>query len=160
VLASTAPPQPWYSYRQDRSPNYVVRQTDGRQTLKWATAAVPKDWAHVRVTFVWAGGIGWRSQPGGGHFSLSLNGKRVLDFPFVQKTTSWRNEDRSAELRYVVRRTVGEDSLGLFFLTVPASRIGPGRSAELAVTGTAQNSQRWFAVSPYTDVTAREGAVY
>ncbi len=160
VLERTEPLSIWYSYREDKASNYVVRQTDGRQKLRWATAVVPADGSGRAVTFVWAGGIGWRSEPGGGHFSLALNGRHVLDFPFAQTTTSWKSKDGAVRLQYMVRRRVGVDSLGLFFLTVPRSQIRPGQPVELTVTATAQKSRRWFGLSPYTDVVAREREEY
>ncbi len=156
VLEHTEAPGTWYSYREDKARSYTVRQTDGRQKLRWTTAPVPKDWSRDTVTFVWAGGIGWRTEPGGGHFSLHLDGRAVLDFPFVQETTTWKSGDGTIQFRYAVRRTVGVDSFGMFFLTVPTSRLRPGQPAELTVTATGQKSKRWFAVNPYTDVVARE----
>ncbi|MBN1341279.1 MAG: hypothetical protein JXQ73_01290 [Phycisphaerae bacterium] len=156
VLECTEPPSTWHSYLEDSVGNHAVRQTDGKQKLRWATAIVPKDWSKDSVTFVWAGGIGWQSEPGGGHFSLAVNGSHVLDFPFAQASATWRSQDEAVCLRYWVRRTVGVDSFGLFTLTVPASMARPGSAVELTVTATKQGSKRWFAVNPYTDVTVRE----
>lgn len=156
LVECTEPPAPWLSYREDNATSYVVRQTDGHDRLVWRTAPVPKGWSHGTVTFVWAGGIGWRSQPGGGHFSLALNGTRLLDFPWTDRSASWRSADGAATLRYVVRRTTPEDTVGLFFLTLPAGRLTPGKPAELSITATAQNSRRWVNLVPYTDVVATE----
>ncbi len=156
VLEHTEKPSPWYSYRQNDVQNYPVRQTDGKQKLRWATGAVPKDWGHDTVTFVWAGGIGWKGEPGGGHFSLAMNGRPMLDFPFAQTTTTWQNADGSIRFQYLVLKTTDQDSFGLFFLTVPKSHVKAGESVELTVTATAQNSKRWFGLNPFTDVVARE----
>ncbi len=156
VLERTEEPQPWYSYRQDRVANYAVRQTDGKQQLRWQTKTVPADWPHDHVTFVWAGGIGWRSEPGGGHFSLALAGKKLFDVPFTQKTAVWRTADGEVRLQYVVRRSVGVDSFGRFFLTVPTELVGRGKPAELTITATANKSKRWMSLNPYGDVVARE----
>jgi hypothetical protein len=156
VVDSTEAPQPWYSYREDNVTTYPVRQTDGNQRLTWRTAAVPAQWPHRTVTFVWAGGIGWRSQPDGGHFSISMNGASALEFRFTTQTARWRSSDGAVSLDYVVRRSTNEDTFGLFYLTVPADRLQPGKAAELTVTATAQNSRRWFSVCPYTDVVASE----
>jgi hypothetical protein len=156
VIECVEKPTLWHSYRQDNVQNYPVRQTDGKQKVRWLTGAVPKDWPHDVVTFVWAGGIGWKSQPGGGHFSLAINGRHVLDFPFVQTTTTWKSPDGAARLQYLVLRSTNEDSFGLFLLTVPKSQVKAGEPVELTITATAQKSQRWFGLNPITDVVARE----
>ncbi len=156
IVENTEKPTPWHSYRQDNVKNYPVRQTDGKQKVRWLTGTVPKDWAKDTVTFVWAGGIGWKAEPGGGHFSLAMKGQNVLDFPFAQTTTMWKNADSSIRLQYLVLKTTDQDSFGLFFLTLPTSQVTKGEPVELAVTATAQNSQRWFGLSPFKDVVARE----
>ncbi len=156
VIECTEEPQIWYSYRENKVKNYTVRQTDGNQRLRWRTAPVPREWSRDNVTFVWAGGLGWRSQPGGGRFGLTLGDKKLLDVPFAQKTTAWTAMEGEVRLQYVVRRSVGEDSFGHFFLTVATRLVEPGEPAEITVTATANNSKRWFSVSPYTDVAARE----
>jgi hypothetical protein len=156
LVQATEAEAPWHSYREDNIPVHAIRQTDGEQRLVWRTAPVPTQWPHKVVTFVWAGGIGWRSQPGGGGFSLAMGGQRLLDFPFVTESTRWRSTDGSVTLDYQVRRSTSEDTFGLFLLTVPADRVMPGRAVELALTATAQGSRRWISVVPYTDVVATE----
>jgi hypothetical protein len=79
-----------------------------------------------------------------------------LDFTFAQTTTTWKTPDGLARLQYLVLRTTNEDSFGLFLLTVAKSQVKPGEPAELSVTATTQNSQRWFGLNPLTDVVARE----
>ncbi len=128
VAQSTEPLGTWHSYREDNIPVYGIRQTDGKQRVVWRTAPVPTPWPHKVVTFVWAGGIGWRSQPGGGGFSLAVDGKPLLDFPFVSESTRWQSADGSVALDYQVRRSDAEDTFGLFLLTVPADRVTPGES--------------------------------
>ncbi|MBI2301041.1 MAG: hypothetical protein HYU66_19185, partial [Armatimonadetes bacterium] len=113
VVACTEGETRWMTWREDDVPVYVVRQTDGKQRLAWQTAPAPADWAHYRVTFVFAGAIGWRSQPDGGHFSLAVDGKPALDFPFTTETTRWRSSDGAVTLDYDVRRSTGEDTFGV-----------------------------------------------
>jgi hypothetical protein len=156
VVASSEPPQRWYSFREDSALTYPVRQTDGNQRVVWRTAPVPPDWPHPTVTFAWAGGIGWETEPAGGRFRLLIDGRPTLDFPFTVSSAAWTSPDGRTTLRYVVRRNVGPDSFGLFLLTVPTSAVARGRSVELSVTATAAHSKRWFSLAPYRNVAAEE----
>lgn len=135
---------------------YPVRQTDGKQRIVWKSAALPGDWPHKTVTLVWAGGIGWRSQPDGGPFSLLVNGKHRIDFPFTTQSARWSSPDGATRLDYVVRRSTNEDSFGLFFLTLPVTDLTPGQPAEVAITAPAADSRRWVSLVPYTDVVRSE----
>jgi hypothetical protein len=151
LVEATEPGQTWHSYRENDTPSLAVRQTDGRQRLTWETAPLPKDWPHDTVTFVWTGGIGWRTEPEGGHFTLALSGKPLLDFPFTQQTSHWKSDDGTARFHYLVKRMLGPDSFGVFYLTVPRDRVAPGRAAQITAAATAQNSRRWLGLNPYTD---------
>jgi hypothetical protein len=155
-VESTLGSSRWFSDREDDVQVYPVRQTDGKQRLAWDTAPVPAGWPHPTVTFTWAGGIGWQSQPGGGSFSLALDGKPLLDFAFTRTTTQTTSRDGRARLTYVVRRSTGEDTFGLFLLTVPVDLLHPGRPARIELGATAQNSQRWVSLVPYNDVVRSE----
>ncbi len=54
-------------------------------------------------------------------------------------------------LRYLVRRRTGEDTLGIFLLTLPANQVA-GRSIELTLSSSVEGSRRWISVVPYSDV--------
>ena len=156
LVEATEPGQTWHSYRENDTPSLAVRQTDGKQRLVWETAAVPTNWPHDTVTFVWTGGVGWRTEPEGGHFTLALDGTPLLDFPFTQQTTRWKTEDGTGRFSYVVKRLLGPDSFGVFYLTVPRASVTPGRPSQVAVTATAQDSHRWLGLNPYTDTVEHE----
>jgi beta-galactosidase len=156
IVETTEGRKTWHSYRENDVDLYGIRQTDGRQRLVWQTAPAPKAFGAKTVTFAWAGGIGWETEPDGGRFTLAINGAPALDFPFTTQSALWRSADGAITLRYVVRRRLGPDSFGIFLLTVPADRVRPGQPLELTVMATAQNSKRWFGVTPYTDVVAEE----
>lgn len=155
-VSSTIAPARWLTDREDDVPVYPLRQTDGKQRLAWDTAPVPADWPHPTVTFAWAGGIGWQSQPGGGGFSLSLDGAPLVEFAFTRTTTETASRDGRARLTYQVRRTTPEDTFGLFLLTVPTDRLRRGRPARIELGASAQNSQRWVSLAPYNDVVRSE----
>ncbi len=148
----------WLTHREDEVTVYTVRQTDGRQKLSWRTGPIPADWRQATITFVWAGGLGWRSQPGGGHFRLALGGQPLLDFTHSTASAVWRSADGQVTLHYEVRRHTDEDSFGVFYLTLPAARVKPGQAVDLTVTATAQDSRRWLSLAPYADVAAAERA--
>lgn len=150
LVSATGKPQPWYTWREDRATTLPVRQTDGKQSITWTTAPAPAS-GSATVTFAWTGGMGWESEPAAGGFTLTVNGKRAMEFPFSVRSGVWRDAATGCELHYVVRRTVGPDSFGIFLLTVPASLCTPGQPVQLGITAGAGNSQRWFSLVPYTD---------
>jgi hypothetical protein len=157
VLESTEQSDPHtQDYAQNRLPTILARQTDGRQIVRWATAKVPAKWPHKTVTFLIRGGFGEVSQPGGGHFRLSVNGKPALEFPFERETAAWSAPSGMPRLLFLPRYQTDEDSTGLFFLTVPADMVEPDKAAELTVRASAQNSRRWFGINPYSGLAAQE----
>ena len=130
---------------------YAVRPTDGVQNITWKTAPLPTGWNHDSVTFVWSGGIGYRSQPDAAAFELALNGQKLLDIPFTSSSTEWPCGP-GATLRYFVLRKTPDDTAGLFFLTLPTSKVPPSRSVELTLSAPGKGSRRWISLVPYRDV--------
>lgn len=45
-----------------------------------------------------------------------------------------------------------EDTVGLFYVRVPAGLLDPGQPYRLAVRSNAASSRRWFGLNPYADV--------
>ena len=138
------------SYREAQAPLHVCRQMEAGRSLEWETAAVPADWPSNEVIFVFAGGLGWVSQPKSGGFALLLNGEQLLKFDMAPQGGTWSGEDGKAKLRFVVRKNLPEDALGLFYLTVPADRIKRGEPCRLLVRSEARGSRRWFGLNPYS----------
>jgi hypothetical protein len=116
---------------------------------------VPPDWTGSEVTFVFAGGLGWVSQPKSGGFALLLNGERLLKFDVAPQGGTWSGDGGKAKLRFVVRKNLPEDALGLFYLTVATDRIKRGEPCRFAVRSDAQGSRRWFGLNPYSDLVNR-----
>ncbi len=83
LVEATEGESKWLTYREDDAVQYVVRQTDGKQRVRWMATPVPKDWPHKTVTFAWAGGIGYLSQPDRGSFALSVDAE-TLEIPSSQ----------------------------------------------------------------------------
>ena len=120
--------------------------------MEWETARVPETFDGEGVTFVFAGGLGWVSQPVMGGFAFAVDGEDVVDFDVASGFATWRNDASGVVLSLVPKRTTGEDSAGLFHIRVPAAMLEPGKPCRFSVRSKAEGSQRWFALHPYTDV--------
>jgi hypothetical protein len=102
------------------------------------------------VTFVWSGGIGYRSQPEAGEFELAVDGRKVCKVPFTGESAEWPC-DGGGRLRYYVLRRTSEDTAGVFFLTLPKGQFEPGRAVSLTLSAPGKGSRRWISVAPYRD---------
>lgn len=134
---------------------HYCRQADGKGVVRWKSGpAEPVAGDPTRVQLRFAVAMGLVSQPSAG-FELALDGEALLDFDAVLQDARWlaaaagdakRGGERLAELEFECRAAHSEDATGVMTLTLPASRLAPGATAELAVTGRAANSLRWFGV--------------
>lgn len=149
---SAATGQPWPSYREEQAPYYILRQTDETNRLEWTTAPVPETLEDEDVTFVFAGGLGWRSEPETPGFAFCVNGKRVLDFDVTDAYHHWRDDATGIALVFLPKRQLHLDTVGLFFVTVPKEQLTAGKPCTFAVESKGSGSQRWFGLNPYTDV--------
>jgi hypothetical protein len=138
----------WYSFREDNARVLICRQTKPGNRVTWETAPVPKEPANERVTFVFAGGLGFSSEPKTEGFVLEINGKETLRFDLPEPTT-WQSADKRVELRFDSSRTIAVDQFGLFHLTVPLDMLESGVSCRLSVRSLGTGSQRWFGLNPY-----------
>lgn len=142
------------SYREAEAPIYVCRQTEPGHAIEWRTAVIPTDFTGKTATFVFAGALGWKSEPRTDGLVLLLNGEELVHFDLAQEYAIWRSTDGKAALCFVPRSGTGEDVLGLFYLTVPADRLARGESCRLTVRSEGKGSRRWFGLTPYTDIIA------
>lgn len=147
----------WFTYRKQRDRAETLRQMTAGAAVEWETAPVPETLSGDSLTFVFAGGLGWTSQPATEGFSLSINGTEALRFDVTNKRAVWKDASGRVVLSFVVRRMTSEDAAGLFYLGVPAERVQPGRPVTISVTSLGSDSQRWFALHPYTDVRSLKG---
>jgi len=144
----------WFSYREQNAVNYVCRQTGEGHLVEWETAPVPEAFDGDGVTFVFAGGLGWISQPETGGCTFNVNGEDAFDFDVVSGFGSWHNQGGSVALSLFPKGITNEDTVGLFYLRIPAALLRPGEPCRLAVRSQGKGSQRWFALHPYNDVLA------
>jgi hypothetical protein len=172
LVANEGEDSVWHSYREDNARVLICRQTKPGNRVTWETAPVPKDDSPrppagegqgVRavdvataakesssnsITFVFAGGLGFGSDPKSEGFALEINGKESLRFDLPDPKT-WQSADKRVELRFDERRTLSVDHFGLFHLTVPRDMLKPGEPCVLAVRSLGTGSQRWFGLNPY-----------
>ena len=142
----------WFTYREASARTEIVRQTEAGHAVEWETAPMPASIPGGAVTLVFAGGLGWISQPESGGFALSVNGEDVLHFDVCRGRGLWRDASSGVTLALAPRRSTSEDTAGLFYLGVPRERVQPGQPCLITVTSLGSGSQRWFALHPYTDV--------
>lgn len=138
----------WYSFRDDGTRVLVCRQNRPGNKVAWETAPLPTGLASDLVTFVFAGSLGFGSEPKTEGFALDINGREALRFDLPEPTT-WQSEDGRVTLRFESRRTVTVDHFGLFHLTLSSAMLTPGAPCTLAVRSLGSGSQRWFGLNPY-----------
>lgn len=142
----------WFTYREQSDEVEVLRQTEAGHVMEWETAAVPESLPGDFVTFVFAGGLGWISQPQSTGFALEVNGKDVIHFDVCRGRGLWQDASTRVMLSLASHRMSSEDTAGLFYLGVPRELITPGQACRLSVKALGSGSQRWFSLHPYTDV--------
>lgn len=140
----------YFSYRETEAPYFICRQLSAAQAIQWETAPVPAGSKSGTVTFVFAGGLGWNSQPRVGGFTLFVNDKEALVFDVERDNLTWNNKDTGVSLVFAPRKVTHEDRAGLFYLTVPSALARPGKLCTLTVRSAGSGSQRWFGLNPYT----------
>jgi hypothetical protein len=142
----------WASYREDNATFHICRQTAPGHLVEWETAPLPADWKGACATFVFAGGIGFLSQPRTKGFTFLVNGKDALTFDVTQDRSVWRSADKRVALHFVPMRPMPSDGIGLFYVSLAADLFTPGKPCTLAVRSNGSGSRRWFGLNPYTDV--------
>ena len=97
-----------------------------------------------QATLSWLGGMGHFAQPAGS-FALYVGDEKVIDIPAISdRDAEWTSADKSVTLKYV--RDTATAEYGEFTLTLPSSKVQPGKPLLLKVTGSDSNSRRWFGV--------------
>ncbi|MBN2375879.1 MAG: hypothetical protein JXD22_05745 [Sedimentisphaerales bacterium] len=141
----------WHTYREDYAEVYLCRQMEAGNQVTWQTAAVPESWTKPNVSLIFAGGMGYASQPDVGSFTLQLNSKALLTFKLSTKSATWTSEDGRERLRFFSLRHTDQDVFGVFILEVPRELLPIGQAGTLSVTSQGTGSRRWFALHGYKD---------
>jgi hypothetical protein len=142
----------WHSYREDNTRFHVCRQTEPGHEVEWETAPVPEALGGEGVTFVFAGGLGWVSEPKTKGMTFRVNGRDALHFDVTQDRGTWESGDGSVKLHFVPRRRLPLDAVGLFYVTVAPGLLEAGQPCRFAVRSEGRGSRRWFGLNPYTDI--------
>ena len=151
-MVTVAEKDTWHSYREDNTTNYCCRQLTVGTRMEWETAPVPREHKGKTVTFVFAGGLGWRSQPKTKGFALEVGGREALAFDLAQARTSFKSADGKVSMVFLPLRQLPLDTVGLFYVTVAAELLRPGEPLRLGVVSKGKGSRRWFGLNPYTDI--------
>jgi len=123
----------------------VARALKGNNTLAWETYPAPADIRTKKeYEIVWLGGMGYFSEPQGS-FTLFVNDEKVIDIQEIsQRDTEWQNNDGTVQLSYM--RDLSTAEYGILTLTLPSSKVIPGKPLRLKLVGSESNSRRWMGV--------------
>ena len=142
----------WHTYREDNVLVHTCRQTAPGHLVEWETSVVPAAMQGKPVTFVFAGGLGWVSQPKTKGLTFLVNGHAVIDFDVTQDRSTWESADKKVRLHFVPRRRLPLDAVGFFYVSVSPELLEAGKACRLAVRSKGSGSRRWFGLHPYTDI--------
>lgn len=185
---SYAETAPYFVCRQNRLGNAVVWKT--APAANWKKTDVKSgnggeycENCEKETTFIFAGCLGYRSQPVTEGFELAINDVPILRFDLPDPdapSAVWTSNDGKVVLRFVIDATVHgkQDMLGRYFLTLPNSMltnadkaktdeanaalpsnafVAPG-AVKLTVRSLGEGSRRWFALNPCRNFAeSREG---
>jgi len=144
------------TYRNGDGECLRIRQEEPLHQLSWETAVTPDV---QRTTFVFAGGFAFIDPSESKHgFALWINGSKALDFDTTREPTEWKSSNGEILLRYVpqLSQSSWSETMGLFYLSVPASSLLSGKAATITVHSIGQDNKRWFAINPYPDILGSE----
>ena len=142
----------WFSYREKAAQFFICRQNKKGNAVVWETVPyLPKSQPDERVTFAFAGSLGFSSEPKTEGFALDVNGTEALRFD-MPAAVSWTSPDKRVALRFEPRKTVAVDQSGIFYVTLARDLLKPGQPCQLGVRSLGAGSQRWFGLNPYTDL--------
>lgn len=123
----------------------VARAMAGKNELIWKTRPVPEGArAMPEYAVVWRGGMGYFAEPQG-RFALYVDGTKVIDIPAIsERDAEWFSADKTARLTYVRDPSTAE--YGTFTLTLPSSKVTPGKTLLLKAVGSDSGIRRWLGV--------------
>ncbi len=134
----------WYNYSGGQTNRPFIRQTDQKQSLKWNTSSTSANGSVVN--FLFAGGLGWQSEPATDGFEMVLAGRQTVELDVTRHSKSWQSADGQVQLHYLVTWQSDTDSGGLFYLEVPRELLDAKDRLTIEVRSRGTGSQRWFAL--------------
>jgi alpha-mannosidase len=139
-------------------PDYVneallTRATDGKKPIEWLTSTVPSNNHSPYIYFRWVAAHSSGTSSGNRNFDFYINDEKVLTITTlpVNKKPDWSfTTSDSTKIVFVqLKRDASQDSHGIIYLRVPASRIKPGAPLRLKIIGEDQQSNDWFMTFKY-----------
>ncbi|MFO7721600.1 MAG: glycoside hydrolase family 38 C-terminal domain-containing protein, partial [Bacteroidales bacterium] len=121
----------------------LIRATDGKSSMEWATSPVPVKVTTEHITFGWLAGIG--SSPGFASFGLAVNG--VPKFTFhADGSDQWNLKAEDGSSLWFSKDMTDQhgDRFGFMFLTIPAKLLREGEAVKIRVTGSRAGKTSWY----------------
>ena len=141
----------YHSFLPKEYPALLVRNLEKENYIEWQTAAVPAELESEKVTFVWI--AAYDTDPKRHLFRLSVDGKEIFSFhnPQSNDDNSWTQKNKegfqlSFKSSHIDRH---EDQFGFMRLTVPQSRLTPGKPVKIKVVGESAGHRTWFMIFKY-----------
>ncbi len=128
---------------------HVLGFTKQRNELIWETKAIPKQEDDTDYSLVFATGVGF-DRSAINTIDLFVNKEPVLKFNIGVSDKSWSVKNNGVVLEYL--RVAGDEreSNGFMILTLPKSKIIPGKPLEIRCVGDLKNDgnnmDKWFGV--------------
>ncbi len=126
-------------------PLHFCRQSAGENLLEWEAKPDGQAATDGMVTFRFAAGMGYFSQPAG-KFEFRLNGGDAMEFNVSLTDQTWRSSSGQVSMHYSVLEANAEDSCGIMVITAPAALLTAGKAVTFSVAGSDSASTRWFGV--------------
>ena len=152
------------TYREPSARAFTCRQKTRENRIDWETDTLLEtesaDGDSVR--FLFAGALGYASQPKTDGFEFLVNDRPLLRFDLPEKPDAeravWRSSDGRSTLdfRVLAHFSDGQDFSGVFLLTVPRRAVTFGQPQKFSVRSLGEGSVRWFDLIPYRRFTETE----
>ncbi|MEZ4755981.1 MAG: hypothetical protein R2817_04040 [Flavobacteriales bacterium] len=141
-------------YPEHATTALLTRCTDGKKTIAWETAAVPKDLKGDYAYFSWIAAHNSTTSGGDRSFDLYVNDTKALTFTTHHSTKpgSWSavGADSTKLVFEFSKADRHGDAHGFAHLRVPGKYLNSGQPARLMIVGYAQNSPDWFMTFRYS----------
>lgn len=143
----------YFCHRYDGAKARIVRASDGKMSIQWKTAPVPKDWKKDSATFFWVCGLGCNL--GNKKFDLYVNNKHCFTFSTVTDKSWTVKGDDGGELVFTAMTSDGfNDLFGYMRMTLPSAWIVPGEPLLIKIVGEAAKHRAWVMTFEFPDALA------
>ena len=138
----------WFNYRGEKWPHHYIRQMKEGTLIEWETPRLISKAKEEPVRLVFAGAMGYASEPQTEGFELLVEGKERLRFDVAREPRFWETVNPRVSLLFFPTWISSVDAAGFFYLEIPRELVVPGAPCRLAVRSKGRGSRRWFALPP------------